>query len=370
MSRFTLAARQRALFAAAIVAALTAQLTLGSLPAAAASAPAQQPIQAVFGTEVDVTLQAELWAALREAREHSVAPGMSISVLAADGRQWSGADGWHANGAWINIGDPLTIGSVTKTFTAATILGMVDQGLIQLDAPTSAYLHNVALVKGTTVRQLLNHTSGIADLYGPAVGSLNGAPGAVLGSNAVLRPIGEAYFAPGTGYHYSNTNYYLLGLIIEVVSGRSVDEEFQARFTGPLGLAQTRLLGPADVQLPPAWSSAFWTSGAMVSTPTELARWGQALYGGSVISPAGLLRMLDFRSGSHYGEGAQLLPLGDRLVPGHSGLMYETTTLLVRLPEGITIALAATAPNTDLEAALVDSHGGPSLLELIYRLGA
>ena len=116
-----------------------------------------------------------------------------------------------------------------------------------------------------------------------------------------------------------------VGLIIEVVSGRSVDEEFQARFTGPLGLAQTRLLGPADVQLPPAWSTAFWTSGAMVSTPTELARWGQALYGGSVISPAGLLRMLDFRSGSHYGEGAQLLPLGGRLVPGHSGLIYETT---------------------------------------------
>src|SRR5688572_12433223 len=129
-------APRRALFAAAVVAALAAQLTLGTLPAAAASAPTQ-PIQTdVFGTEVDVTLQAELWTALREAREHSVAPGMSISVLTADGRQWSGADGWHANGAWINVGDPLTIGSVTKTFTAATILAMVDQGLIQLDAPT------------------------------------------------------------------------------------------------------------------------------------------------------------------------------------------------------------------------------------------
>jgi D-alanyl-D-alanine carboxypeptidase len=363
-------APRRALFAAAVVAALTAQLALGSLPAAAASAPTQPPQTEVFGTEVDVALQAELWTALREAREHSVAPGMSISVLTADGRQWSGADGWHANGAWINVGDPLTIGSVTKTFTAATILALVDQGLIQLDAPASTYLHNVALVKGTTVRQLLSHTSGIADLYGPAIGTLNGAPGAVLGSNAVLRPIGEPYFAPGTGYHYSNTNYYLLGLIIEVVTGTSVSEQFQARFTGPLGLAQTRLLGPADVQLPAAWSSAFWTSGAMVSPPSELARWGQALYSGGVISPAGMLRMLDFRSGSFYGEGAQLLPLGDRLVPGHSGLMYETTTLLVQLPEGITIALAATAPNTDLEAALVDAHGAPSLLELIYRLAA
>lgn len=370
MSASKYLAPRRALFAIAVVAALTAQLTVGSRPAAAAGAPAQ-PVQTdVVSTEVDVALQAELWTALREARQHSIAPGMSISVLAADGRQWSGADGWHANGAWINVGDPLTIGSVTKTFTAATILAMVDQGLIQLDAPTSTYLHNVALVKGTTVRQLLSHTSGIADLYGPAIGLLNGAPGAVLGSNTVLRPIGDSYFAPGTGYHYSNTNYYLLGLIIEVVSGRSVDEEFQARFTGPLGLAQTRLLGPADVQLPPAWSTAFWTSGAMVSTPTELARWGQALYGGSVISPAGLLRMLDFRSGSHYGEGAQLLPLGGRLVPGHSGLIYETTTLLVHLPEGITIALAATAPNTDLEAALVNSYGGPSLLELIHRLVA
>ena len=367
MSRFRFALPRRA-FTSLLLIGLIAQLSLGA--GVAAASPALQPASpSSFGTNVPEDLQGELWAALRRAREQSGAPGMAMSVVAADGRQWSGADGTHANGAWINVDDTMTIGSVTKTFTAAIIHALVDEGRIQLDAPTSAYLHNVRLVKGTTVRQLLSHRSGIADLYGPAKTILNEAPGATMGSNAVLRPIGESYFVPGTGYTYSNTNYYLLGLVIESVTGRSFNEELSARFTGPLGLAQTRLLTAADAQLPPAWSTAFWTSGAMVSSAGELARWGHALYGGSLLSAPSKRRMLDFRSGSYYGEGAQLLSLGGRFVPGHSGLLYETTTLLIHLPaEHVTIAIAGTAPHTDLEVALTQGHGGPSLLELVGRL--
>ncbi|HUF06877.1 MAG TPA: serine hydrolase domain-containing protein [Candidatus Binatia bacterium] len=317
---------------------------------------------------VDVDLESQLREALRDAQANSGAPGMSISVVTADGRQWSGAAGRHTDGRLVMIDDPLMIGSVTKTFTAAIVLALVDEGRIQLDAPTAAYLPNVALVRGTTVRQLLNHTSGIADLYRPAKEVLHGAPGATLSSNAVLHPIGPAYFAPGTGYAYSNTNYYLLGLIIEVVTGRSFGEELQARFTGPLGLEHTRLLTAADPQLPAAWSTAFWTSGAMVSRPSELARWGHALYGGAVLSGPSLRRMLDFRSGHLYGEGAQLLRIGDHRFVGHSGLLYETTTYLVRLA-GVTVAIAGTAPHTDLGAALTEGYSGrPSLLELIGRL--
>jgi D-alanyl-D-alanine carboxypeptidase len=320
---------------------------------------------------IPIELQDQLYAALRAARANSIAPGLSLSVVTADGRQWSGSDGWKANGDWLNVGDPLPIGSVTKTFTAACILQLVDEGRIALDAPTSAYLHNVRLVKGTTVRQLLSHTSGIADLYVPALGILQGAPSAALSSNGVLRPIGEPYFEPGTGYHYSNTNYYLLGLIITDVTGRTVQEELYDRFLAPLGLSSTRLLTAADPELPAAWTTAFWTAGAMISTPTELARWGEALYTGNAISSTSMRRMLDFGGGTYYGEGAQLLPLGDRWVPGHSGLLYDTTTLLVHLPEeNVSIAIAGTAPNTDLEAALVGSYGGPSLLELIGQLAA
>lgn len=342
---------------------------LGLVLAAASLLPALAPAGAAAEPLPD-DLQAALWTALRAARENSIAPGMSMSVLTADGRQWSGADGWETNGDVLSVDDSMLIGSVTKTFTAAIILQLAEEGRLNINERTSAYLHNVRLVKHTTVRQLLGHTSGIADLYQPALGILQGAPDTSLSSNGVLRPIGENYFPPGHGYHYSNTNYYLLGLVIEHVTGRTVEQEIQDRFRAPMALEHTRMLATDDPRLPAAWSTAFWTAGAMVSTPTELARWGQALYTGHIISAADTRRMLDFTDGDYYGLGAQLLPLGHRWEPGHSGLMYDTTTLLVHLrEENLTIAIAADAPSADLEAALTQSYGGPSLLELVESLG-
>jgi D-alanyl-D-alanine carboxypeptidase len=351
-------ARLRLITAAILGLVLT---TVSLLPGHASAAAAADP--------VPDALQAALWTALRAARQNSIAPGISMSVLTADGRQWSGSDGWETSGDILTVDDPMLIGSVTKTFTAAIIIELAEEGRIALNGPTSDYLRNVRLVKGTTIRQLLTHTSGIADLYQPALGILQGAPNTSLTSNGVLRPIGANYFPPGHGYHYSNTNYYLLGLVIEHVTGRTVEQEIQDRFRGPMALEHTRLLTADDPRLPAAWSTAFWTSGAMVSTPTELARWGQALYTGHILSAANTRRMLDFTDGDYYGLGAQLLPLGGRWVPGHSGLMYDTTTLLVHLrEENLTIAIAANAPNADLEAALTQGYAGPSLLALVESL--
>ena len=351
-------ARLRLITAAILGLVLT---TVSLLPGHASAAAAADP--------VPDDLQAALWTALRAARQNSIAPGISMSVLTADGRQWSGSDGWETSGDILTVDDPMLIGSVTKTFTAAIIIELAEEGRVALNGPTSDYLRNVRLVKGTTIRQLLTHTSGIADLYQPALGILQGAPNTSLTSNGVLRPIGANYFPPGHGYHYSNTNYSLLGLVIEHVTGRTVEQEIQDRFRGPMALEHTRLLTADDPRLPAAWSTAFWTSGAMVSTPTELARWGQALYTGHILSAANTRRMLDFTDGDYYGLGAQLLPLGGRWVPGHSGLMYDTTTLLVHLrAENLTIAIAANAPNADLEIALTGRYGGPSLLELVESL--
>ena len=148
---------------------------LGLVLAAASLLPALAPAAAAAEPLPD-DLQAALWTALRAARENSIAPGMSMSVLTADGRQWSGADGWETNGDVLSVDDSMLIGSVTKTFTAAIILQLAEEGRLNINERTSAYLHNVRLVKHTTVRQLLGHTSGIADLYQPALGILQGAP--------------------------------------------------------------------------------------------------------------------------------------------------------------------------------------------------
>ena len=362
--RFLLSAALFTVFTFQPIAAGSAAAT--TAPIGSSAAPASLATAAVEGE-----LAGQLADALRRARYNNIAPGMAMSVIGPDGQTWSGSSGWFPEGVPVKADSPMRIGSVTKTFTAAIILGLVDEGRIELDVPASTYLPQVRLVRGATVRQLLSHTSGIADLYGPMRPWLEGDPGAHLSSNAVLGEIGHRYFAPGHGYAYSNTNFYLLGMIIQVVTGHSFEEELNQRFLVPLGLEHTHLVGRDDPELPVAWSSAFWSSGAMVASMPDLARWGRALYAGGAISYVSKQRMRDFDFGVHYGLGCQQLHLGNRWVPGHSGLLYDTTTLLVHLrPENITIAISAPAPYTDFEAALVEHYDdGPSLMDLIARLG-
>ncbi len=369
MPHLTFIARaRRSLCRIAIALTLAAQSALAPAAVLGTDAAGQLPAVAPVGANPPA-LEAQLAGALRRARENSNSPGLSVAAITAAGSTWSGANGTFQSGVSLSPADALTIGSVTKTFVAAIVLALVDEGRIQLDAPASTYLPRaIALENGATVRQLLSHTSGIADLYGPAKDVLAGDPWRSMGSNDVLEPIGPDTFAPGQGYAYSNTNYYLLGHLIEVVTHHSFNQELAARFTGPMGLESVRLLTAADTVIPAAWTTTFWTSGARVSTPLDLARWGRALYGGQVLSQASTGGMLDFSAGHRYGLGAQLLPLGGQEVPGHSGLMYEMTTLLVRLPDGMTVAIVSTEPYTDLEAALVARYGGPSLLELLQHL--
>lgn len=367
----TFALSLRACRRAGVIGLVFVLFTTAALPGpawGAEHAAASAPPPGAAPAEPSVDLAARLYYAVHRAQRQGNLPGLTVAAVAPSGARWAESSGTFADGRPLGAGDPVTIGSVTKTFTAAIILALGQEGRIDLDAPARTYLPRAILLnRGQTVRQLLNHTSGIADLYRPARAVLDGAPHLSLSSNAVLTPIGH-WFAPGAGYAYSNTNYYLLGLIITSVTGRPFAAELATRITEPLGLAATRLLTRDDTQLPPAWSTAFFTSGAMVATAADLATWGHALYGGNVLGQESLAAMLDFSAGHRYGLGAQLLTVAGADVPGHSGLLYETTTLLVRLPDGLTVALAATAPHADLELALQASYGGPSILELLREL--
>lgn len=308
---------------------------------------------------------------LRRAVGGSDVPGMSMAIVTRDGRIWEGAAGVDRHGERLTPAMPQTIASITKTFTAAIAMQLVEEGRLELDVPATRYLPGVKLLTQVRVRQLLNHTSGIADLYGAVKGRLQGAPQRPLATGDVLGRIGSNWFQPSKGYGYSNTNFYLLGLIIERVTGRSFADELADRITGPLGFEATRLLGDDDRQLPPAWSTAFWTSGAMISTPAELARFGQALYGGDLVSAKSREGMTRFAGGRPYGLGTQRLALGSRIVPGHSGLLYATTSLLVHLPgEGVTVAIFGTAPHADLAGALTKPYAGRSMIDIALELVA
>lgn len=356
MSRPVLPARVRAL----TLLVLTLAMALGSPTAASA---------ALEPGGVSPELASKLEAAVARADRAIGTLGMAVAVVADDGRSWVGSHGVDASGRRVDANAPFVIGSVTKTFTAALVMALVDEGRIELDVPVTTYLPKVRMARGVTVRQLLTHTSGIADLYAARKWHLNNRPDEPLSSNDVLFSIGPRWFAPGAGYAYSNTNYFLLGHVIEAVSHRSFAEELQQRFTGPMGLEQTQLLGPDSPLLPAAWSTAFWTSGAMQSTPLELASWGRSLFGGHALSYTSTRRMVTDTDGTRYGHGVQVFRIAGRDLPGHSGLLYSTTTLLVHLPaERVTIVLTAPQPGVDLASALAGKHGGPSLLQVARQL--
>ncbi|CAM3899533.1 serine hydrolase domain-containing protein [Nocardiopsis rhodophaea] len=293
-------------------------------------------------------------------------PGAAIHA-GGGGDAWTlsvGTGAWPANRP-IKADEHFRIGSQTKTFTAAVLLQLVDEKEISLEAPIGDYLPGVVTGNGydgtrITVRQLLQHTSGIApyDPY-PITQTPKPNPDGTYDLSASVRkglsrgPVAE----PGASLTYSNTNYLILGMLIEKVTGTQVHESITGRIIDPLGLTRTAFPSPGSRTLPsPAvngyhglriggvrlWRSVvtydpslYSSAGAMVSTLEDLTAFYQALVAGEVISPAGLDEMRKVRdlgdSGDGYGLGLSKhsLPCGG-VAWGHNGGVpgYHTYTLV------------------------------------------
>jgi CubicO group peptidase (beta-lactamase class C family) len=203
------------------------------------------------------------------------------------------------------------IGSITKTFIGTLILQLVGEGKLGLDEPIQRWAPQVPNAQHITVREILNMSSGLYDYsddqqwgrqaLAPTEQLLarQWAPEQLVRVAVAHKP----YFAPGKGYHYSNTNLILLGLIIEQVTGRPVQDVLRTRILQPLGLTHT--IFPTTAAMPSphlhgytvtggrltevntmANMSAAWTAGAMISTLADLHTWAQALATGRLLSPA------------------------------------------------------------------------------------
>lgn len=230
------------------------------------------------------------------------------------------------------------IGSVTKQFTAAAIMTLVEEGKVALDAPVSRYLDGLPEAwRGATVQQLLTHTSGVPSYTdGPEYGAhmREDLPGLKLLETLVWKK--PLDFPPGSKWHYSNSGYYLLGLIVEKASGKPYAEYLQARFFGPLGMAHTRY--GTETELIPGMASGYsdgkpsaylsmtqpYAAGSLVSTTEDLARWTLALHAGKVVNAESLKRMttpVKTSDGKEHPYGFGLMfreSQGHRLV-GHGG---------------------------------------------------
>jgi len=215
----------------------------------------------------------------------------------------------------------MRVGSVTKTYTATIILQLVDEGKLALDDTVEAVLPGmVPGGESITLRQLLNHTSGLFDytydakLMEPYLnpdGTFNPSDHytspleLVAASNA-----NPPRFAPGSDWEYSNTNYILLGLAIEKVTGHNYGHELHARIIEPLNLTDTkfperstaiqepaahgyqlygRTSGPTDMtRVSPSFA---WAAGGITSSVTDMARFGKALMEGKLMSAEQLAEM-------------------------------------------------------------------------------
>ena len=267
------------------------------------------------------------------------------------------------------------IGSNTKMYTAAVMLQLVDEGKVALDEPVATYLPGLLEAhdidgESISVRQLLQHTSGLPNYTGAIVEDMSALRDTYLSPRdlvdlAFTLPVS---FAPGERWEYSNTNYVLAGLIIEKVTGRPIGPEITDRIIDPLGLTETSFPGLGDTSIPgphatgyyaglgedledytkldPSWG---WAAGQMISSPSDLNRFMRALIDGDVISDVSLEEMQstvpaeDPWTGAEYGLGLMSYPLScGGLAWGHGGDIpgYETRNAVV--PDGDAVTIAVT----------------------------
>jgi len=331
---------------------------------------------------------AALQAALDDATWRYGLPGVAAAIVAPDGRSWSGEAGVADVRTRRAVGPttPFALGSMTKTFTAALILRLAEDGALGLDDRVIRWLPEYAgrtflgttatRRRSVTIRMLLAHTSGLYDYLSSYTldAKLRADKKRVWMPAALIPYIKKPWFAPGTGWAYSNTNYLLLGLIAERATGTPFPALVRTRILDPLGLTSlyTQVAEPArgspakgydfaslsrtakavpwsdGTRVMPftAVTSAAGAAGAMAGTASDVARWGLALYGGGFLSPSSLAAMLSFDgtaapgAASDYGLGAGRRLVGERLTYGHSGRVAGFRGVVRWVPElGVSIAV-------------------------------
>lgn len=224
------------------------------------------------------------------------------------------------------------VGSVTKTFTAVLALQLVEEGLLNADSKLSDYYPSMPNADKITIEHLLQHRSGLFNFTNRPDFATYMVAGKEKEDLLKLFQSLEVNFEPGERYEYSNTGYVLLGYIIEDVSDMSYGQLLQERIVEKIGLKRTHYGKATDLAANEAQSFVkleTWTmvpesnlnvpgaAGAVVSTPSDLARFFEALFGGELIGEASLSTMTTLKD--NYGYGVFSLPFYDRRAYGHNG---------------------------------------------------
>ncbi|MEF2979130.1 serine hydrolase domain-containing protein [Subtercola sp. YIM 133946] len=269
---------------------------------------------------------AALTATFQNAAKSLMVPGAAMLIRTPDGDITATYGTTELGGTTpVSLDDHIRVGSNTKTWTGTVILQLAQEGRLALTDPVSKYRPDVPNGDNITIEELLNMRSGLfnyTETY-QLNHDLDVDPGKVWNPEELVA-MGLAlppYFAPGTGFHYSNTNTVLLGLIAQQLDGKPLQQIFQDRLFTPLGLTNTSFPASDDASIPAPYSNGYmytdnvqtlatatlpadllaqaqagtllpndftatnpswaWSAGAGISTIGDLATWVEALGGGT-----------------------------------------------------------------------------------------
>lgn len=294
------------------------------------------------------SLETQLAPAVTQRFEELGVPGAIIGVWARGYQPWLTTLGVSnlTTGTPIQLNDKMRIGSITKTFTGTVLLQLVDEGLVNLDDPVSKYLPDVPNGENITIRQIGNMTSGLfnysddKDFEKKYVAN----PQRSWSPQELLAYSFDEHKPkpPSEEAKYSNTNSILLGLIIEKVTGNSLESEIRNRITAPLGMEQTTFATDGNMPNPhaqgylygtfsdpivpegtppndvttdnPSWG---WAAGAMISTLDDLHRYAKSLATGQLLSEQTQAERLTWQNMNGIEYGFHIANFGGMI--GHNG---------------------------------------------------
>jgi len=347
----------RSWLAAAAMSLLAVLATL-ALASRAEAAPLSTEDQAFVNSTVEAAMTAEK------------TPGLSIVITGPKG-EYSKPYGWARMGLVLNsmkLTHHVRVGSVTKSLTAVAILQQIEQGNLKFSDTLDEFVTGIKYGNEITVRDLLDMQSGVYEWQSdPAFqAAVVANPTMKWEPEDTVESIRkhEPEFKPGEYVHYNESNYVLLGLILEDVTGEPAEATITKDVIEPLGLSQTSLPAPTEAEpipykMPEPFAHGYnryvlgiptdttnfnarmaWTMGGVVSTVGDLSGWGNALGTGALLSPEMFAEQTQFCGAgawtyggpSEFGYGLGVMSLGNWIghagsVPGFSAVtFYEPKT--------------------------------------------
>lgn len=304
-------------------------------------------------------LQRQMQQIVEDAMARENMPGVIVGVWVPGEGEWVAAFGEAdiETGRAMTTGDKVRIASNTKTFVATLVLQLADEGKLSLDDPLEKYIPGVPYGNEITVRNLLNMTSGIYSFSEDEtfLAEFTADPLMELTPEEEVE-IALAHppnFAPGEDWEYSDTNYEILGIIVEEVTGNAIEDEMRKRIIEPLGLENTFF--PTTPDMPPGHAKGYvltgngeledftmsspsvpWAGGAMISNLEDLRIWVKALATGELLSEEMHEQQLVWMDvpglenvDGKYGLG--IISLAG--FQGHNGAIFGYNSVMLYLPE-------------------------------------